>query len=107
MVKQFSIRQEHRDKEVAAYQEYIDGMSAPELMAEFINYLDYTEESDSGRVFHPIQISSVRVAMTPALDMVIKEMRKRSDGYGESEQCDVCGDHDCDNPRNCETGDGV
>lgn len=21
-------------------------------------------------------------------------------------QCDICGDHDCDNPRSCETGDG-
>lgn len=106
MVKQFSIRTENHDKEAAAYQEYIDGMSAPELMAEFISYLDYEEESDSGRVFHPIQISSVRAMMTPALDMVIKEMRKRSDGYGESEQCGICGDHDCDNPRSCETGDG-
>lgn len=106
MVKQFSIRAEHHANEAAAYQEYIDGMSAPELMAEFISYLDYEEESDSGRVFHPIQISSVRVMMTHALDMVIKEMRKRSDGYGESSQCEICGDHDCGNQLSCETGDG-
>jgi len=25
----------------------------------------------------------------------------------EFERCGICGDSDCDNPRECETGDGV
>lgn len=26
--------------------------------------------------------------------------------WGKDKQCPICGDHDCTNPRSCETGDG-
>lgn len=59
------------------YKKKLKELSSDELIQEFLSYLDYTEESDSGRVFHPIQISSVRVLMSPCIEMLIKEMRKR------------------------------
>ena len=60
-----------------AYKKKLKELSSEELIQEFLSYLDYTEESDSGRVFHPIQISSTRALMSPCIDMLIKEMRKR------------------------------
>jgi hypothetical protein len=60
-----------------AYKKKLKELSSEELIQEFISYLDYTEESDSGRVFHPIQISSCRALMSPCIAMLIKEMRKR------------------------------
>lgn len=59
------------------YKKKLKELSSEELIQEFLSYLDYTEESDSGRVFHPIQISSVRVLMSPCIAMLISEMRKR------------------------------
>ena len=59
------------------YKKKLKELSPEELIQELLSYLDYTEESDSGRVFHPIVISSSRALMSPCLDMLIKEMRKR------------------------------
>ena len=60
-----------------AYKKKLKELSSEELIQELLSYLDYTEESDSGREFHPIQISSTRILMSPCIDMLIKEMRKR------------------------------
>ena len=53
----------------------------------FENYLNLREESDSGRVFAPVQVSSVRVMLTEPLGELLEKMRvlsgaeKASDGY--------------------------
>lgn len=76
----FSIRTDEKAKK--AEQDYIyslQNMEDRELIAELFSYLDYTEESDSGRVFHPITISSCRVGLSPGLDMVLKHLRARAD----------------------------
>ena len=52
-------------------------MSTNEILAEFISYLDYIEESESGREFHPITIGSCRVLMMQPLDMVLEKMREK------------------------------
>lgn len=47
-----------------------------QLIKEFFGYLDYTEESDSGRIFHPITISCCRVMMHDKVDLCLKRMKE-------------------------------
>jgi hypothetical protein len=53
----------------------------------FEKYLNRREESDSGRMFAPVQVSSVRVMLTEPLGELLEKMRllsgaeKASDGY--------------------------
>lgn len=71
----------HLDAGNKAKEEYkllLAQYSPLELLDEFIDYLDYTDETDSGRVFHPITIGSCRVMLSQALDILLKEMRKRT-----------------------------
>ena len=56
----------------------LNNMSLAEVVEEFISYLDYTEESESGREFHPITIGSCRCLMSEPLDMVISKLRELS-----------------------------
>ena len=44
----------------------------------FEDYLDYQEESDSGRVFNPIHISCTRVMMTKPLGELLNRMKELS-----------------------------
>jgi len=44
----------------------------------FEDYLDYQEESDSGRVFNPIHVSCTRVMMTEPLAKLLMRMRELS-----------------------------
>ena len=44
----------------------------------FEKYLNYAEESDSGRLFKPIQISCSRALMTEPLNDLIEKIRKLS-----------------------------
>ena len=44
----------------------------------FVNYLDYTEESDGGRLFNPIHISCCRALMTEPLGKLLAEMKTLS-----------------------------
>jgi hypothetical protein len=44
----------------------------------FEDYLNYQEESDSGRVFNPIHISCTRVMMIEPLDKLLKRMKELS-----------------------------
>lgn len=50
-----------------------------ELVKELFELLDHTEESDSGKEFHPITISSCRVLMTERLNKVLAELREASE----------------------------
>ena len=44
----------------------------------FENYLDVQEESDSGRMFHPITISCCRAMKTEPLNKLLDEMKALS-----------------------------
>ncbi len=44
----------------------------------FEDYLDYQEESDSGRVFNPIHISCTRVMMVEPLGELLSRMKELS-----------------------------
>jgi hypothetical protein len=44
----------------------------------FEDYLDYQEESDSGRVFNPIHVSCTRVMMIEPLAKLLMRMRELS-----------------------------
>lgn len=46
-----------------------------DLVRELFEFLDYTEESDSGTIFHPIRISCCRALMLEPLDKVLKELK--------------------------------
>ena len=46
------------------------------LVKEFFAILDEVEESDSGREFHPVYVSSCRVMKTKRLDEIFTEMKK-------------------------------
>jgi len=45
------------------------------LLTEFFSILDEVEESDSGRKFHPVYISSCRVMKTKRIDELINKMK--------------------------------
>jgi hypothetical protein len=47
-----------------------------DLVRQLFAFLDYTEESDSGRIFHPIQFSCTRVAMIEDLNKCIKALKE-------------------------------
>jgi hypothetical protein len=44
----------------------------------FEKYLNYAEESDSGKMFHPITVSCCRVMMMQPLSNLLHEMRELS-----------------------------
>jgi len=48
------------------------------LVREFFEILDVEEESDSGRLFHPVYISSVRVMTTKRLNEMLERMKELS-----------------------------
>jgi hypothetical protein len=56
--------------------------SLKEDLKKFFEMLDYTEESDSGRIFHPINISCVRALMVKPLDEVLGRLRKHAYEHG-------------------------
>lgn len=47
-----------------------------QCVKNFLEILDIKEESDSGRVFSPVYISSVRVLETAKLSIILKKMRE-------------------------------
>ena len=47
-----------------------------QLVKELFYYLDMTEESDSGRVFHPTIITSCRVHDQQALNEILKQLKQ-------------------------------
>lgn len=50
-----------------------------ELVKSFFeDYLNVQEESDSGRVFNPVNISCTRVMMLEPLDKLLKRMKELS-----------------------------
>lgn len=53
-------------------------MNLEELVKEFFSILDEQEESDSGRVFSPTFISTVRVVHTIKLQFLLPLMRQKS-----------------------------
>jgi len=46
------------------------------LVKEFFAILDEVEESDSGREFHPVYISSCRVMKTQRISEIFKAMKE-------------------------------
>ena len=76
MAESFSVRSDRTEEMGKEYQSTLNSMDLEGLVKEFLSYLDYTEESDSGRVFHPICISSVRVLMSQPLGMCLKKLRE-------------------------------
>jgi hypothetical protein len=50
--------------------------SLKDLVKQFISILDITEESDSGRSFHPTQITSCRTMDLQKIGDLIEDMRK-------------------------------
>ena len=46
-----------------------------ELLIEFFQILDSVEESDSGKEFHPVYISSCRVMKTKRLSEIFSEIK--------------------------------
>jgi len=47
-----------------------------ELVKEFFAILDEVEETDSGKEFHPIQISSCRVMKTKKMGELLTNMKE-------------------------------
>jgi hypothetical protein len=67
----------------------------------FQDFIDVREESDSGRVFAPITISSCRCMMIEPLAEVLAKMRKLSGS--EKYECNgFCGEYECkENKSKC------
>ena len=65
------------DRWNAALKELDEKIKTPEdAIREFFKILDSKEESDSGRVFSPVYISSCRVWESKKLETIIKRMRE-------------------------------
>ncbi len=47
-------------------------------LKRFFEILDKTEESDEGRVFHPVTITSVRVMLTKELNVILEELKSHA-----------------------------
>lgn len=77
MVKYFPINTKAHAAAKISYERDLETMTSRGLIKEFISFLDYKEESDSGREFHPIEIISCRAMMSEPLNMLLTEMRKR------------------------------
>ena len=58
------------------YSRELQHMSLTDLVKEFFTYLDCLDESDSGREFHPVTVSSCRVQLTEPVGMVLERMRE-------------------------------
>lgn len=50
-------------------------MEIKQTLKEFFRLLDMKEESESGKVFSPIQITSYRAMLTPKLSKLLEDMR--------------------------------
>ena len=81
MVGFTAVRTDISAQRMAEYTEKVNQLDLTNLVAEFLSYLDYTEESESGHIFNPVQISSCRVLMSQPLDYVITQLRKKVEGY--------------------------
>lgn len=46
------------------------------LVRQLFRYLDMQEESDSGRMFHPVEITCCRAMLIPALNDVLDELKR-------------------------------
>jgi hypothetical protein len=59
-------------------QEEIDELRELQTLVKsfFEDYLNYQEESDSGRVFNPVHISCTRVMMSVPLAMLLMRMKE-------------------------------
>ncbi len=80
MAISFSVRTDATEDLRKEYQARLDGMALADLVKEFFSYLDYVEESESGREFHPITIGSCRVLMTQPLNMCMERLREAAEG---------------------------
>lgn len=78
-MKMFPIRTDLAEPVREEYANNLNNLNSLGLIRELLSYLDYTEESDSGRVFHPVTISSCRVMAMEPLDMLLKQMRKQAE----------------------------
>ena len=52
-----------------------------DTVKEFLRYLEMTEESDSGKVFHPVYISSCRVLVTERVNNLLNKMKELSSNF--------------------------
>ena len=78
MATSFSVRTDTSEVLKEEYMRRLESMSLKELVQEFKSYLDYTEESESGREFNPITIGSCRVLMTQPLNMCMNALWEKA-----------------------------
>lgn len=72
-----SIRADVTEKIMAEYIKKLQSMTPLELIAELFTYFEYIEESDSGRVFHPVCISNCRVLLHEPMEALLSTMKDR------------------------------
>ena len=77
MVWSLAVRKDISDQRKEEYEQKLSDMELKELVKEFFSYLDYTEESDSGYEFHPIEIGCCRVLMTEPLNILLQKLRTK------------------------------
>ena len=77
MTTTFSVMTARTEILAKEYQAELDALDLDGLVREFLSYLDYTEETDSGREFHPITIGSCRVLMSQPLGMCLDKIREK------------------------------
>ena len=71
------LNQIEKNQDAAATQENnVEHMKS--LLVRFFEFLDLTDELDSGNIFHPINIGSCRADKQQPLEDLLAEMKKAS-----------------------------
>lgn len=81
MAKMFSVNLAQKARDQADYQVELGDMTLPELVQEFLSYLDYQEVSESGKVFQPVTVACSRAMMITPLRLVLTQLRERVKEY--------------------------
>lgn len=76
IIAELSSRNDWLNKELTAVTEQRDRLA--DLTKQFIKILDITEESDSGRLFHPTNITSCRAGDLQKIGELLEALRRSS-----------------------------
>jgi 3'-phosphoadenosine 5'-phosphosulfate sulfotransferase (PAPS reductase)/FAD synthetase len=55
-----------------------EGAELKQVVREFFKFLDLVEESDGGRMFHPVTIGCCRAMMLEPLNEILDKMKELS-----------------------------
>ena len=71
-----SVRIKENNRRMEEYANKLNNADLKEVVKEYLSFIDATDESESGNVFHPISFGCCRVLWIEPFGMVMKRMRE-------------------------------